>query len=83
MLISLDTVVNDCSNMYNQTIISHATSQHDISDIHQIQNDNTTQGILDIIVRDVYIPTPVLPPVIPYDNANAYVCNEAVISTMH
>ena len=32
MLISLGTVVNDCSNVDNQPIISHATSRHDIND---------------------------------------------------
>ena len=72
MLISLGTVVSDCSNVDNQPIISHATSQHDISDIDPIPNDNTTKDIQDVIVSHVYIPTPVLPPVITYDNANSF-----------
>ena len=45
MLISLGTVVNDCSSVDNQPIISHATSQHDIIDIDQIANNNATQDI--------------------------------------
>ena len=72
MLISLGTVVNDCSNVDNQPTISHATSQHDIIDIDLISNDNTTKDIQDIIVSHVYIPTPVLPPVTIYDNSNAF-----------
>ena len=72
MLISLGTVVNDCSNVDNLTIISHATSKHDIIDIDQISNDNTTKDIQDVIVSHMYIPTPVLPPVSAYDNANAF-----------
>ena len=69
MLISLGTVVNDCSSVDNQSIISHATNQRDIIDIDQIPNDNTTKDIQDVIVSHVYIPT-VLPLVITYDNAN-------------
>ena len=72
MLISLGTVVSDCSNVDNQPIISHATSQHDTSDIDQITNDNATKDIQDVIVSHVYIPTPVLPPVITYNNADAF-----------
>ena len=72
MLISLGTVVNDCSNVDNQPIISHATTQHDIIDIDQIPNDITTKDVQDINVSHVYIPTPVLPPVTIYDNANAF-----------
>ena len=70
MLISLGTVVNDCSSVDNQPIISHATNQHDIIDIDQIPNDYTTKDIQVVIVSHVYTPTPVLPPVITYDNAN-------------
>ena len=69
MLISLGTVVNDCSSVDNQPIISHATS---IIDIDQIPNVNTTKDIQDVIVSHMYIPTPVLPPVTTYDNANAF-----------
>ena len=72
MLISLRTVVSDCSNVDNQPIISHATSQPDISDIDQIPNDITTKDVQDINVSHVYIPTPVLSPVTTYDNANAF-----------
>ena len=72
MLISLGTVVNDCSNVDNQPIIRHATSQHAIIDIDQIPNDNTTKYIQDVSVSHVYIPTPVLPPVTTYDNANTF-----------
>ena len=72
ILISLGTVVNDCSNVDNQPIISHATSQHDMIDIDIIPNDNTTKCIPDVIVSHVCIPTPVLPPVTMYDNANAF-----------
>ena len=72
MLISLGTVLNDCSSVDNQPIISHATNQHDIIDIDQIPNDNTTKDIQDVIVSHVYIPTPVLPLVTTYDNANTF-----------
>ena len=53
MLISLGTVVNDCSNVDNQPIISHATSQHDIIDIDIIPDNNTTNDIQDVIVSPV------------------------------
>ena len=58
--------------MDNQPILSHATSQHDMIDTDQITNDNTTKYISDVIVSHVCIPTPVLPPVTMYDNANAF-----------
>ena len=41
-------------------------------DIDLIPNDNTTKCIPDVIVSHVSIPTPVLPPVTMYDNANAF-----------
>ena len=66
MLISFGTVVNDCSSVDNKPIISHATNQHDIIDIDQIPNDNTTKVIQYVIVSHV------LPPVTTYDNANAF-----------
>ena len=72
MLISLGTVVSDCSNVDNQPIISHATSQHDIIDIDQIPNDNTTKDVQDVNISYVYIPIPVLPPVTTYGNANSF-----------
>ena len=72
MLISLGTVVNDYSNVDNQPIISHATSQHDIIDINLIPDNNTTNDIQDVIVSHVCIPTPVLPPVDTYNNADAF-----------
>ena len=72
MQISLGSVVNDCSSVDNQPIISHATNQHDIIDIDQIQNDNTTKDIQDAIVSHVYIPAPVLLPVTTYYNANTF-----------
>ena len=71
MLISLGSVIYDCSNVDNQPIISHATSQHNIIDIDQIPNCNTTKDIQDVNISHVHIPTPVLPPVTTYDNANA------------
>ena len=70
MLISLGTVVNDCSSVDNEPIISHATNQHDIIDIVQIPKDNTTKDIQDVIFCHLYIPIPVLRPVTTYDNAN-------------
>ena len=59
MLISLGTVFNDSSNV-------------DIIDIDQIPNVNTTMDIQDVIVSHMYIPTPVLPPVTTYYNANTF-----------
>ena len=68
MLISLGTVVSDCSNVDDQPIILHATSQHYIIDIDQIPIDITTKVVHDINVSHVCIPTPVLPTVTTYDN---------------
>ena len=74
MLISLRTLVDDCSTMDCQPMISHATdctsvSQHDIIHIEQIPTDNTTKVDQDVFVHQVYIPTPaVLLPMITDDN---------------
>ena len=78
MLISLRTLVDGCSTMDCQPMISHATdctsvSQHDIIHIGQIPTDSTTKVDQDVFVNHVYIPTPaVLPPVITDDNANPF-----------
>ena len=70
MLIFLRKLVNDCSTMYCQPMISHTTnctsvSQHNIIHIEQIPNDNTTKVDHDVFVNHLYIPNPVvLPPVI-------------------
>ena len=69
MLISLGTVVYDCSNVDNQPIITHATS---IIDIDQISNVNTTKDIQDVIISHIYIPTSVLSPVTTRDNTDAF-----------
>ena len=55
MLISLGTVVSECSNVDNQPIISHATSKLDIIDIDQISNDNTTKDIQDVFLVSVVL----------------------------
>ena len=67
MLISLKTLVDDCSTMDCQAMISHATdctsvSQHDIIHIELIPTDSTTKVDQDVFVNHVYIPTPVVLP---------------------
>ena len=72
ILISLGTIVNECSTMDFQP---HATSvcQNVLIDIDQIPTDNRTKVDQDVILGNVYIPTPaVLPRVTTYDNASAF-----------
>ena len=75
ILVTIRTLVDSCSTMDYQPMISHATdctsvSQHDIVHIQQIPTDSTTKVDQDVFVHQVYIPTPaVLLPVITDDNA--------------
>ena len=71
ILVTIRTLVDSCSTMDCQSMISHATfSQHDIIHIQQIPTDSTTKVDQDVFVHQVYIPTPaVLLPVITDDNA--------------
>ena len=66
MLISLRTLVDSCSTMDCQLMVSHATdctsvSQHNIIHIEQIPTDNTTKVDQDTFVHQVYIPTRATP----------------------
>ena len=82
MLITLDTGLNAISTVDNHDILphySHSTSMtgqqsylDDIADVAQIPTDNISKVDPDVIISQVYIPTPIVPPISTCNNPNTF-----------